>query len=392
MKDIPLSPIDYVFTGEGSQPITFAFSYDTQLDPDLLRTALVKTLEHFPTIPSTLIRSGPDTFAFRVSPDRSILEVLQSDESFLSNTDIHRYITPVASLEGRPLSAITLTQTPSGSVLAASCSHALVDGFSYFHFLSSWARISRGDRILRPILDREGMKVTEPDLEASVTADDILEHAGLFIGEGRRRSKQGPVREERFFMSKQEIQSYIEKAREEYPEISLTENHMITAFLWKKYIPMWSRDADNPVTYMTCPFDFRRVLRSVPRTYLGCALSFATAGMHLDELVKGSLGEVASQIKQAIKSLDQERIRSSLAVLDAYRRERGTEAITNILLRHPEHGMIVTNLTRMPIADLDFGSGSPVNLSTYNDVLRGAAILPAEDGVEIVVEYPENDG
>ena len=122
--------------------------------------------------------------------------------------------------------------------------------------------------------------------------------------------------------------------------------------------------------------------------YLGCALCFATASIHLDDLITASVGELASLIKEAIKRLKQDHIRSSLSTLESYRLQHGASAMEEICLRHPEHGIIVTNLTRMPIEDLDFGTGSPQHLTTYNEVLRGAALLPAEGGVEIVVEYP----
>jgi len=57
-------------------------------------------------------------------------------------------------------------------------------------------------------------------------------------------------------------------------------------------------------------------------------------------------------------------------------------------LRHPQHGIVVTNITRLPIRDLDFGTGAPVDFLTYTEILRAAAILPAENGVEILVLHP----
>jgi hypothetical protein len=56
--------------------------------------------------------------------------------------------------------------------------------------------------------------------------------------------------------------------------------------------------------------------------------------------------------------------------------------------RHPHHGMIVTKLTRLAFPDLDFSLGAPVNFSTYAEVTSSAAILPAENGVEILIVHP----
>jgi hypothetical protein len=65
-----------------------------------------------------------------------------------------------------------------------------------------------------------------------------------------------------------------------------------------------------------------------------------------------------------------------------------TVYLLNPHLRHPNHGMIVTNLTRLPFPDLDFSLGAPVNFSTYAEVTSSAAILPAENGVEILIVHP----
>ena len=54
MNAIPLSPVDYIFTGMGSQPITFAFSYQNKFDPDVLKNSLNETLNYFPILPQDL--------------------------------------------------------------------------------------------------------------------------------------------------------------------------------------------------------------------------------------------------------------------------------------------------------------------------------------------------
>ena len=375
MPDVPLSPVDYVFTGVGSQPITFAFSYKERL-------------EMFPIIPSKLLKLGTHDFVFEPVPPESIFKVVESEIAYTETTNILQYVTPVDSRAGHPLSEIKLTQIPSGSVLAVSVSHALLDGFSYFHFLSSWARICRGDRVLTPDQSREAFTDMDAGSVKSVTPEDVLNRCGLFVGAKRRALGNYPIDEDRFFINKQEIKSYLEEAKKENPEISFTENHIITAFLWKKYIPMWSDGAGNPVVYITCPFDFRRKLRSVPRTYLGCSLCFATASTSYEKLCEARLAELAILVKQSIMRVNQDFILSSLSTLESFRKQKGLAALENLHLRHPDHGMIITNLTRMPIPDLDFGFGAPEHFSMYNEVLRGAAILPAKDGVEVVVAYP----
>lgn len=154
-KIYPLSAIDHVFTGSGSYPIEFIFVYNKRIDEKRLKESLRKTLEFFPMIASRLVPHGPDAYAFELSPDGLLFNVSESSLDFEENDKKHEYIDPVETLEGNPLSKILLTHTPGGSVLGVSISHALADGFSYFHFLSSWARIFHQQQIFPPVHSRE---------------------------------------------------------------------------------------------------------------------------------------------------------------------------------------------------------------------------------------------
>lgn len=387
MTSLQLSPVDYVFTGVGSQPITFAFAYPNKVDPDALRGALHETLNFFPIVRSRLAKKSDNDYEFLMKDDRLKVDVIKSDLIFEESSQIERYITPINSTEGEPLTKITLTQTPTGSILAVSMSHALVDGFSYFHFLSSWARICRGDRILPPYLQRDVLSSSFSSSSKKVTAEDLYTNCGLFYGDKRSKLETGQGNHERIFMSHESIKASLAEAKQEH-NVSFTENDVITALLWKKYIPKWHKADDNPMTYLTCPFDFRRVLPDFPKNYFGCALCFATAAIDFYSLMNASLGSLALLIRNSVDKIKDEYILNSLGAFDNFRRQNGVAAMEGIHLRHPQCGMIVTNLTRMPIHDLDFGFGAPVGFLTYAEVLSSAAILPAENGVEILLAHP----
>lgn len=135
MEAIQLSPIDYLFTGEGSQPITFAFAYSQKLDAKILPASLIETLGPFPILQSQLRRRNETDLEFFLTDGGLSFEVVMPRREFAPSDRIDRYISPIKTIEGEPMIRITLTQTPKRSVLAVSISHALVNGFSYFHFL-----------------------------------------------------------------------------------------------------------------------------------------------------------------------------------------------------------------------------------------------------------------
>ncbi|MDZ7261594.1 MAG: acyltransferase [candidate division KSB1 bacterium] len=204
MTAIPLSPIDYIFTGVGSQPITFAFSYPTIIDSDILQKSLNETLDHFPILRSQLHKISETDYEFLMTEDGLTFDVIESNLTFEESRNIKQYIAPVNSIEGKPLTKITLTQTPKGSILAVSISHALVDGFSYFHFLSSWARLCRGDRIIEPYLDRKVLLSNLKPSTKTITSENIYTDCGLFYG-GKRQTGSG--NDERMFISNETLTS-----------------------------------------------------------------------------------------------------------------------------------------------------------------------------------------
>ena len=158
---IPLSTIDHIFTGIGSYPIEFIFNYNGFLDEDALKVSLEKAIQHFPPISSVLVKLSEESYGFELLPEGVVFDVLQSDINFEDNEKKYEYINPVETLEGNPLCKIRITHTPKGSVLGVSISHSITDGFSYFHFLSSWARIFHDKQFLPPVHDRN-LLITDP--------------------------------------------------------------------------------------------------------------------------------------------------------------------------------------------------------------------------------------
>ncbi len=144
MKTISLTPVDYVFTGTGSQPITFAFYFSKPIHPIALKKNLQEALDVFPILRSQLRRTSEKAYEFALMEEGYTFDEVKSDLPFGESRRVTDFITPVRSEEGFPLKKIQLTQTPNGSVLGVSISHALADGFSFFNFLVSWASICRG--------------------------------------------------------------------------------------------------------------------------------------------------------------------------------------------------------------------------------------------------------
>jgi NRPS condensation-like uncharacterized protein len=391
MKIIPLSPIDHVFTGLGSYPIGFVFAYKDTIDPACLRSSLDETLEQFSPLRSKLIKISEHSYGLQPADDGLSFEVSSSSETFEESKDLSKFSDSVHSVEGEPLAKIKLTQTPRGSVLGVSISHAVADGFGYFHFLSSWSRVFQGKRILSPSHERELLVPETPDHQKLITPGDILARCGFFWGGKRHASSGEQIHEERLLISKDTMSKLLAEAQKEC-EVPLFYNDVITAFLWKKYITQWNEGGNNPTTYVSCPFDYRRVLRILPRTYFGNALCCATASLDYESLVHASLGKLALLIRKAVAQVKQGYVLGSLKTLESLRQQKGLAAMEEIHVMHPQDGLVVTNISRLPIQNLEFGSGTPAGFQVLSSDQRAAAILPAQDGVDVRVYHPLGSG
>ncbi len=209
----------------------------------------------------------------------------------------------------------------------------------------------------------------------------------MFVSEKRTGRDRVSLNITREYLPQNTVKSHMADIKQKR-DISVSENDVITAMLWKKYIPAWRKKHNDQNVYITLPFDFRRVLTGFPKNYFGCALAFATTETTYAHLHNASVEDVAVLIKKTIAGVKEKYIRRSLSTLENFRLQDGIDATEHIHLRHPHNGMIVTNLSRLPIRDLDFGTGAPDNFLSYAEVARSAAILPAHNGVELYVVHP----
>ncbi len=390
MPNIPLSPVEHLFTGVRSQPITLAFSYPYHIEDSQLKRSLDTISKQFSPLRSKLRKVSDTELELVITDDELHFEVRESSKKFDGNDPITDYIEPVKTYENEPLTRITITHTPGspGSVLAVSISHALVDGFSFFHFLSSWSRATRNERYLPPHIPRDVFTpYLRDDSIDKITQKHILDSAGLFLDSRREPVNTDLIRTERLIIQNDTIQKTIDEVKHTH-NINVSKNDIVSALLWQEYLSHWTEANDDESVFITCPFDFRRVLSGFPKNYFGCALAFATAKTSLDQLKHSSIGDIAVLIKKAVNDMKEEHIQRSLTTLESFRQQNGLEATERIHLRHPRNGMIVTNLSRMPLQELDFGSGSPESFIAYNEIEQSAALFPHPDGLEVYVAHP----
>jgi len=389
MSTYPLSPIDHIFTGVGSYPIEFVFAYDGVIEEERLRDTLNETLCLFPPARSKLVRTSEHAYGFEVSDEGIHFETVSSSINFDDQEYRHTYIDPVDSVEDEPLTRIRLTRTPKGSVLGVSMSHAVVDGFSYFYFLSTWARIFNGSRVLDPVHNREVLIPAElqRDTSTTITRADVLDEAGLFWESRREAIARDQLVWETRTISREAMNALLAEAQKD-SDLRLSHNDVITASLWKDYLGKWESLNGDDTTYISCPVDFRRILKPFAPNYFGCAVSLATTTLEYGRLVDASLVDLALAVRANVAAANAAYVRRSLETLEAQRRQEGLSVVEEMHVIHPHAGLLVTNLSRLPVDEVAFDAGPPIAYEILTPAPRGAVVLPGQDGVEIRVCCP----
>jgi hypothetical protein len=387
---IHLSPIDHVFTGQGAYPLEFVFAYSGRLDADRLARSLRRTLEIFPAAGSRLVRLDGEAYGLEPAGDGCVFTVGAAPSGLTELTGRHAFVDPVETVAGQPLGRVRLTDTPEGSVLGVSFSHAIVDGFSYFCFLSAWSRVFQGRDVPPPWLDRG---VLQPEVVPTIPADPSgpgrsgsLGMTGLFLDQRRRAIPRDRLRWTRRVFPRAELSTLLAEAQAECP-VRLSHNDVVAAWLWRAHVPGWAGPGE-PTAFLSCPVDARRVLPGFPPTYFGCAVALANATIERERLAGASLADLARRVRDAVAGVDEAAARGALAAIDRLRRQEGLAALERLHVVHPRAGLLVTNLSRLPVREIVFDAGPPVAYDILAPAERCAVVLPAEDGLDVRVCLP----
>ncbi len=114
----------------------------------------------------------------------------------------------------------------------------------------------------------------------------------------------------------------------------------------------------------------------------------ANASIERERLAAASPADLARKVRDAVAAVDEARARQSLQAIDRLRRQEGLAALERLHVVHPRAGLLVTNLSRLPVREIVFDAGPPVAFDILAPVERCAVVLPAEDGLDVRVCLP----
>lgn len=398
----PLSPVDYFFTGRDAYAVEFVLFYRYRLDADRLKAALDRTVEIFWPVGATLEPNAEDGYHLvpRKAPlDFAELPKFAKAPDWKSPKELAAFSAPIVSAPGEPLARFRLGHWDSGSALMVNISHAVVDGYSFFFFLSVLAMQYRSKAIsleraklslLRPDCDRAKLRAAAVDLDRSphrdgVDAEDVLRRTGIAYAEPRELPPPGSSVWEFHEFGDEEISRWLKEAEAVTP-VRLSKHDVLAATLWKRIAKEWHESGEK--LSLSSAFDYRRVHPGLSPMYFGNAIRATPAFFDHDALVAAPLGKVAEAIRASTAAIDEAAVQASLTCMTELRKLHGDELPPRLHVSHPRTGFLVTNLSRIPRKELDFGDGPPETVVALTPAPRSALVLPAEGGVLVRVELP----
>ncbi|GER24817.1 HXXXD-type acyl-transferase family protein [Striga asiatica] len=259
-----------------------------------------------------------------------------------------------------PLLAAQVTELADGIFVGLSINHLLADGTSFWHFLSSWAEISRGGPVVRlskpPSLDRGRLTL---DLTGSAGVD--ISDALHLLDESPEPPPPKPsfLRERIFRFSKRAVAGLREKAGREAAGIKISSLQAVVAHVWRSAIRCRfggkSPAARGTTTSFEIPIGARgRLDPPLPEGYFGNAIFPGIVTLKIDDVLENGLGWTAAEINKMVGSFNgPSKVKE--VYMDWIKRPN-----LQRLDRLPENYFMLINSPRFDVYSNDFGWGRPV--------------------------------
>uniref|UniRef100_A0A7N1A4U7 Uncharacterized protein n=1 Tax=Kalanchoe fedtschenkoi TaxID=63787 RepID=A0A7N1A4U7_KALFE len=287
----------------------------------------------------------------------------------------------VKNVEGvsKPLLSVQVTELVDGLFLACSVNHAVADGTSFWHFLSSWSQISRGMETISIYPDLQRAYSGFPNVPIWV---DIRE-------ETQRSFTPPPLAERVFHFTADNVMKLKLKARAQIsPEaIQISALQSVLAHVWRAVVVANSShlDAEDEVQ-LRIPINWRpRLEPPLSDSFFGNAMHSEGVACKVRDVTDSALGHLALKVNRMVASQKDAVAKEFL--------QKWMEGPNLVSLSHASKYMtIMFGSPRFDVYGMDFGWGRPVGVRSgpANKVGGTVRVYPCkQDGsVDTEVSLP----
>ncbi|KAJ9548271.1 hypothetical protein OSB04_020814 [Centaurea solstitialis] len=374
-----------------------------------LKTSLSSTLVHFYPLAGRLSTAARgrlelDCNAAGVLFVEAYADKRLTDLETFFPSPIYHQLTPSidyvnAKLEETPLLLVQVTRFVCGGFsLGLSISHVVADGQSALHFVSEWARISRGELLESPpYLDRKVLRAGDPPRAISSRVEHPeFDPPPILIdrsGNESDREKETEVTMLKLTATQVEkLRNKANKSRKSDTTRGFTRYEAITAHIWRTACKVRNHKPEQP-TALAITVDIRSKMRPpLPRKYFGNGIINVIATGRSGEMVSNPLGYGSSKIREAIDKVDDDHVNS---VIDFLKGQEDLSKLRDLQPSSDDDGdghcygnpnLGVISWLTLPLYGADFGWGKEVHMGPGTHDSDGASlILPGKDGDRSVV-------
>ncbi|KAI3514013.1 hypothetical protein L1887_12329 [Cichorium endivia] len=366
-----------------------------------LKTSLSCTLVHFYPLAGRLssIAGGRlelDCNAAGVHFTEAYADKKLTDlDSLLPSPMYHQLIPSIdyqsTLLEEIPLLVLQVTRFVCGGFsLGVNISHVVADGQSALHFVTEWARISRGELLESPpYLDRKCLRAGDPSRASSRFEHAEFDPPPVLLdqsGNERECEQETAVTMLKLTATQVEkLQNKANKSQESEMSRGFTRYEVVTAHIWRSACKARNHKPEQPTALAIC-IDIRsKMTPPLPRKYFGNGIVNAIAIGCSGEIISKPLGYVSGKLREVIEKVDDGYVHSVLDFLKSqqdlsqFRELQPTSNSDEHFYGNPNLGVI--SWLTLPIYGADFGWGKEIHMGPgTHDSDGDSLILHGKDG------------
>ncbi|KAM0912228.1 hypothetical protein ACQ4PT_012927 [Festuca glaucescens] len=386
-----LSPLDLMMVNRGHTPNVYFYRYasssgvvdDIFFDVARLKAAMAKALVKFYPLAGRLGVDGDGRAEIDCAGQGAHFVVARSDltaDDFSNSQpslELKRLFVPrIVDDSPSVMLAVQLTFFKCGGVaLGTALHHVAIDAVSAVHFFETWSAFSRAgsrDKDVAEVLelpchDRTLLRARSPPRVVHPDAVAVFWPLKDYPNISEPSPPPGPVVNEIFVISKDQI------AALKHASSGASTFCAVSAHVWR-CMCVARRLAPEATTRLTFPANFRRSLRPpLPARYFGNGIIMVGAAGKVRDIASEdqlALASVAGRVKEAVRGLDDELVRSTIDYLEMNEAPPASSM--------PETEVRIVSWLGMPVYDVDFGWGKP--LTMMRAVQQRAGLIYLIDG------------
>jgi len=346
MKKISISPIDTLFVN-GSYPIEMLFYYKNKLNTKELSNALKRLSSPF--WPLFGIYNGAVIQSAKYIENNFLAEIIYNKD-FNSACDemtlweSFNQVNP-AKMEG--LFFLSVLQFKNGTVIIPKMNHLAGDGYSYFYFLSVLAELTKPSNV--PLKKTVIRLLAAPHLKRTPLKPFHFNKTKI---EQPFKHTNCTIQIEK--VKKSSVKQQIKIIKASHNKIVST-NDLLSAIVFKRIFEKQKSQIDSTFT-LTIPIDVRRQVKELGQKYFGNAIMMHNLQLSADEIEKISIEKLAVKLRKSMPIVNSNNYLEYQNDLESQMEQTDLHTLKPY---NPETGCLVTNLSRMLVQKLNFGTGNP---------------------------------